>query len=79
MFDFQIEQMDLSGNFFDYVAQENRRIKWVADKYLGRKLNIFEKIIIHLNLWVLQKYAKQDKSSQDLVCYGIHVLARKKS
>jgi hypothetical protein len=78
LFGFQIEQMDLSGNFFDYVAQENRRIKWVADKYLGKKLNILEKIIIHLNLWVLQKYAKQDKSSQDLVCYGIHVLARKK-
>ncbi len=78
-FGFEINQIELSGNFFDFVAQENRRIKWVADKYLGKKINLFEKIIIHLNLWVLQKYAKQDKSSQDLVCYGIHVLARKKA
>lgn len=75
---FEINQLDLSGNFFDFVAQENRRIKWVANKYLGKKINLLEKIIIHLNLFILQKYAKHDHASQDLVCYGIHVLATKR-
>jgi hypothetical protein len=60
------------------VAQENRRIKTVAAKYAGKKINIFHKIIIHLNLLLLQGLSKKDKGSSELLCYGIHVFARKK-
>ena len=75
---FEITDLQLNGNFFEYVAQENRRIKSVAAKYAGKRLNIFDKIIIHLNLLVLQNLSKSDKGSSELLCYGIHVLARKK-
>lgn len=75
---FEITDLQLNGNFFEYVAQENRRIKSVAAKYAGKRLNIFDKIIIHLNLLVLQNLSKRDKGSSELLCYGIHVLARKK-
>ena len=75
---FEITDLQLNGNFFEYVAQENRRIKSVALKYAGKRLNIFAKIIIHLNLLMLQNLSKKDKGSSELLCYGIHVFARKK-
>jgi len=75
---FEITDMQLNGNFFEYIAQENRRIKSVAAKYANKKLNFFHKIIIHLNLLVLQGLSKKGKVSSELLCYGIHVFARKK-
>lgn len=76
--DFEITEIQLNGNFFEFVAQENRRIKFIAKKYAGKDLNIFQKIIIHLNLRILQSLSKKDKGSSELLCYGIHVFARKK-
>jgi ubiquinone/menaquinone biosynthesis C-methylase UbiE len=75
---FEIQNLQLNGNFFEYMAQENRRIKSVALKYTGRKINLLEKIIIHLNLFILQRLSKKDKGSNELLCYGVHVFARKK-
>ena len=75
---FEIVDLQLNGNFFECVAQENRRIKSIAKKYAGKNLNIFQKIIIHLNLLILQNLSKKDKGSSELLCYGIHVFARKK-
>lgn len=74
---FTINDLQLNGNYFEYVAQENRRIKRMADKYCNVRLSIFEKIIVHLNLAILQRLSKKDKNSSELLCYGIHVLARK--
>jgi ubiquinone/menaquinone biosynthesis C-methylase UbiE len=75
---FKITDLQLNGNFFEFVAQENRRIKSIAKKYAGKSLNIFQKIIIHLNLRILQNLSKKDNGSSELLCYGIHVFARKK-
>ena len=75
---FEIADLQLNGNFFEFVAQENRRIKSVALKYAGKKLTIFQKIIIHLNLLILENLSKKDKGSSELLCYGVHVFARKK-
>ena len=75
---FEITDLQLNGNFFEYIAQENRRIKTIATKYSSKKLNIFQKAIIHLNLLILQDLSKKDKGSSELLCYGIHVFARKK-
>jgi len=75
---FEITDLQFNGNFFEFVAQENRRIKSVAEKYAGKRINVFQKIIIHLNLWLLQQLSKKDKGSSELLCYGIHVFAGKK-
>lgn len=75
---FEISDMDFNGNFFEFVAQETRRIKAVAARYSGKRLNIFQKIVIHLNLLLLQNLSKKDKGSSELLCYGIHVFAQKK-
>lgn len=75
---FEIIELKLNGNFFEFVAQENRRIKQIALKYSGVKLNFIQKIIIHLNLMILQKLSSRDNGSSELLCYGLHVFSRKK-
>lgn len=74
---FSIDEVSLNGNWFEYIAQENRRIKRMADKYSGTKLTILDKIIVHLNLALLQRLSKKDQGSSEMLCYGVHVFARK--
>lgn len=74
---FIIDELMLNGNYFEYIAQENRRIKRMALRYAGRRINIFEKVVIHLNLYILQRLSKRDKGSSELLCYGVHLFARK--
>jgi ubiquinone/menaquinone biosynthesis C-methylase UbiE len=75
---FEITELQFNGNFFEFIAQESRRIKSVAKKYAGKNLSVIQKIIIDLNLLILQNLSKKDKGSSELLCYGIHVFARKK-
>ncbi len=75
---FTIAELQLNGNFFEFLAQESRRVKRIALRYANRKINLVEKMIIHLNLFLLQRLSKRDKGSSELLCYGIHVFARKK-
>lgn len=75
--DFTIDDLALNGSYFEYVAQENRRIKSMAAKYSGTKLNIVEKAMIHSVLFLLERLAKKDKGSSELLCYGVHVFGRK--
>jgi len=75
---FEIEELELNGNYFEYMAQETRRVKSMASKYAGVKLNVFEKAALHMVLPILEKLSKKDKGSAELLCYGIHVFARKK-
>ena len=76
--EFEIELLELNGNFFEFLGQENRRIKSIAKKYTRKGISIFHRIFIHLNLRLLQKLSKKDKGSSELLCFGIHVFARKK-
>jgi len=75
---FQIEELHFNGNFFEFLAQESRRIKPVAKKYAEKKLNLLERAIIHANIYILQYLSKKDKGSEELLCYGLQVFARKK-
>ena len=74
---FNIGDLQLNGNYFEYIAQENRRIKRMALKYSEIKLSIIDKAIIHLNLALLQRLSKKDKGSSEILCYGVHVFAKK--
>ena len=74
---FTIDDLQLNGNYFEYLAQENRRIKKIAKDYSNVNIGFFDKIVIHLNLALLQRLAKKDKGSSELLCYGVHVFARK--
>ncbi|WP_210420698.1 bifunctional 2-polyprenyl-6-hydroxyphenol methylase/3-demethylubiquinol 3-O-methyltransferase UbiG [Chitinophaga sp. XS-30] len=76
--DFEITDLEMNGNYFEYTAQEVRRVKWAAREYAGTKISLLDKVILHAGLWVLQRLSKKDKGSSELLGYGVHVFARKK-
>jgi len=65
-----------NGNYFEFVAQEVRRVKRVAQQY-SKGYNFFDKIFTHLQLLTLQKLSRCNNNSEELLCYGVHVFARK--
>lgn len=74
---YDILEIKMSGNYFEFVAQELRRVKHVAKTYSTRT-NFFDKIFTHLVLLTLQRLSKRDRNSNELLCYDVHVFARKK-
>jgi ubiquinone/menaquinone biosynthesis C-methylase UbiE len=75
---FEILDLQMNGNFFEVVAQELQRVKYVSKRYSSKKISLLDKIFIHLPLITLQKLSRADKGSSELLCYGVHVFARKK-
>ncbi|MDO1451022.1 methyltransferase domain-containing protein [Rhodocytophaga aerolata] len=76
--DFDIIEIESNGNFFEYLAQELKFLPGVASKYAKVKLNYEEKIYINSLMLMLDKLSKADTNSSELLCYGYHVLARKR-
>jgi len=74
---FKIIDLQPNGNFFEYIAQEIRRIPTVADKYTGDKIRFLEHHVLRFILTLLYRLSKKDKGSQELLCFGYHVLAIK--
>lgn len=66
------------GNYFEYIAQEIRRLDGVADKYCGARVKGFEKIAVMALIKMLHKYSKKDRGSSELLCYGYEVTAVRK-
>lgn len=75
---FDIVEMNSNGNFFEYMAQEVRRIESVAVRYAGSPgLAKVENDSIDVVLALLQRFSSVDAGSDELLCFGFHVLARK--
>jgi ubiquinone/menaquinone biosynthesis C-methylase UbiE len=74
---FEITELTFNGNYFEYVAQEVRRVNTMAARYAGTKLSLLDKIWLKGSLWVLQRLSRKDNNSAELLNYGIHVFARK--
>lgn len=75
---FEIKDLQFNGNYFECLAVEMRHIKRVSAKYAAKKINIIDKLLIHLNLAMLQRLSKRDKGSSELSNCGVHILAQKK-
>lgn len=74
---FEIVEMTTNGDFFNYLAQENFRLNSISEKYTGKKLSFFEKVILFFMQRVIKKRADIVNKSDELLCYGYHVRARK--
>ncbi|MDT8316997.1 MAG: methyltransferase domain-containing protein [bacterium] len=74
---FEHLEIEANGNFFEFIAQEVRRIPAVADTYCKGRINIFEKVLLILILKLLEKFSKKDMGSSELLCFGYHIHARK--
>ena len=74
---FKIVELVSNGNFFEYIAQEIRRIQSIAMRYASDKPSVFEKYAMHFALKMLERFSKKDQGSDELLCFGYHVLAKK--
>ncbi|MHB8260646.1 MAG: class I SAM-dependent methyltransferase [Bacteroidia bacterium] len=74
---FEIMEVTANGNYFDYLAQEVRRIPSIAEKYSSITASKNERKTINDVLNMLEAYSKKDKDSSELLCFGYHVLAKK--
>ncbi|MBL0192366.1 MAG: class I SAM-dependent methyltransferase [Saprospiraceae bacterium] len=74
---FKIIEISSNGNFFDYLAQELRRVFSVSEKYSNQSPKLIEKVAIAVILRFLTKSEKKDRGSNDLLNNGYHVIAQK--
>jgi ubiquinone/menaquinone biosynthesis C-methylase UbiE len=74
-----IDELVPSGDWFDYVSQELRRLPAVVNLYTNGSINVFDKLIIGIALLRMRRYqGKQvDVNSSALLTYGYHLLATK--
>jgi hypothetical protein len=55
-YQFEIQELSENGNFFEYIAQELRRIPEIAKKYCSESLNAKEEEAVHAILATLQRF-----------------------
>jgi ubiquinone/menaquinone biosynthesis C-methylase UbiE len=77
-FGFEIKELTHNGNYFEYLAQELRYAVDVADNYAGVKMTLKEKLAQRIMLSFLQKSSARDTSSNEILSFGLHVIAHKK-
>jgi len=74
---FVIVEMQWNGNFFEYLAQELRRLPDVAAQYSKEALSDLEQNAQDILLGALNRFSRGDQGSEQFLSYGLHVLARK--
>ena len=74
---FLILELEANGNFFEYLAQETNRIQTISKRYAGDRPNILERFAMGFVIRMLERFSKRDKGSDELLCFGFHVLAKK--
>jgi len=80
---FEIIEIDFNGNFFKYLAQELRHITMMEEKYTKQKGKIISRSPINILatkiiLNLLNKLSQLNNKSEEILCFGLHVLAVKK-
>jgi ubiquinone/menaquinone biosynthesis C-methylase UbiE len=76
-FGFTIEDMQFNGSYFEYLAQELRRLPSMGTEYTGIQATLQEREQLNGVLALLNRMAQADKGSEQVLCYGLHVKARK--
>lgn len=74
---FKIIEMDTNGTYFEYIAQELRRIPEVCKNYSKYNLKESDKRKINEILQVLNYIELESSNSDELLCHGYHILAEK--
>lgn len=75
---FYVDELVENGNYFEYLAQEVRRVPTVADRYSNMRPTLLESLATRLVLNMLDRFSANDKGSSELLHYGCFVRATKK-
>ncbi len=73
----KIVEIEANGNYFEYLAQELRRLPSIANRYARDQTGLLDRAALNRLLQMLQRFSQDDKGSSELLCFGFHVLARK--
>lgn len=76
---FEIVELEANGNYFEYIAQEARRVSSISEQYLSAKPNFLEKLALTVMLNMLNRFSRADSQTNELLNYGFHVRAIKKA
>jgi len=76
-YDFTIVDFQENGNFFEFLAQEVRRIPVVGKRYTGSAPRLWEKAAIYFMTALLDKMSSKDTGSAELLNFGCQVRAVK--
>jgi ubiquinone/menaquinone biosynthesis C-methylase UbiE len=83
LYGFEIQEMKQNGSYFEYLAQEIRRLPEIGTRYAGRRSRSPQSVALRLAsgvmLRVLQAFSEADTGSAELLYYGSHVLAVKRT
>jgi len=75
---FKSPTIEHNGNYFEYIAQEIRRVEDVALRYCDKsRVRIIERIAIWVILGMLRRMTRKDNGSRDVLSFGLHVRAKK--
>ena len=74
---FQIIQLTPNGNWFEYLAQEVRRISQISRRYANLAPTADQKIAMRQVLSFLEQASTTGDQSSELLCYGWHLHAKK--
>jgi SAM-dependent methyltransferase len=74
---FEITDMIANGNFFEYMAQEVRRIDETAERYCGTRPTRIERHAMQIVLRMLQRLSYHDRGSQEMLHFDYQVRAVK--
>ena len=74
----EIVELQWNGNYFEYLAQELRRLNSIGYEYSGTKNTLFERIATYIVLRFIWRLCRKNKGSEQLLAFGLHVIARKK-
>ncbi len=74
---FRIERLEHYGDFFQYLAQELRRVGEMAEKHAGATLTRWQRFCIQRVLVTLQTLHERDRGSHELLTFGYLVSAVK--
>lgn len=89
----KIEEITPNGDYYEYLAQEMRRLPWVVNEYSNySKSNlsfltktvysilsyIYRKFILKYTLFILKKYKSIDSGSKNFCNFGYLTVAEKK-
>lgn len=75
---FEILEMQKNGDFFEYLAQEIRRLPEICKTYASFKDSLYQRFVRFAILRLLEKYDRSDRGSSELLCFGYHVFAQKR-
>ncbi len=66
-----------NGNYFEYLAQEIRRIPQVSNDYAKTQIDEQGYVLIEQILDLLSGLSDKAETSKEFLCFGIHVFAQK--